>query len=52
MGPFAAAMQGGGMPGLPGGGLDLPGGLDLSGLGIGGPAPQHQDPGDEDKPET
>src|SRR6266851_198167 len=31
MGPFAAAMQGGGMPG----GLTLPGGLDLSGLGIG-----------------
>jgi len=46
MGPFAAAMQGGGMPG----GLNLPGGLDLSGLGIGAPA--HQDPGDEDKPET
>src|SRR5580693_695274 len=40
MGPFAAAMQGGGMPGMPGGGLDLPGGLDLSGLGIGGPGPQ------------
>jgi hypothetical protein len=61
MGPFAAAMQGGGMPGMPGGGLDLPGGLDLSGLGIGGPAPQspqgpqaprHQDPDDEGKPET
>ena len=58
MGPFAAAMQGGGMPGMPGGGLDLPGGLDLSGLGIGGrrargraPA-RHQDPDDEDKPET
>ena len=31
MGPFAAAMQGGG---LPGGGLSLPGGLDLSGLGL------------------
>ena len=46
MGPFAAAMQGGGMPG----GLNLPGGLDLSGLGIGAPAPQN--PGDEDKPET
>jgi len=34
------------------------GGLDLSGLGIGAPAPQgpqaprHQDPDDEDKPET
>src|SRR4029077_14047637 len=58
MGPFAAAMQGGGMPG---GGLDLPGGLDLSGLGIGGPTPQgpqsppaprHQDPDDEGKPGT
>ena len=51
-------VQGGGMPGMPGGGLDLPGGLDLSGLGIGGPAPQspqaprQQDPDDEDKPET
>src|ERR1700745_890032 len=41
MGPFAAAMQGGGMPGMPGGGgLDLPGGLDLSSLGLGGPGPQ------------
>ena len=46
MGPFAAAMQGGGIPGMPGGipglpgagGLDLPGGLDLSALGLGGPA--------------
>jgi DNA-binding YbaB/EbfC family protein len=46
MGPFAAAMQGGGMPG----GLNLPGGLDLSGLGIGAPAQHDQDPGDEDKP--
>ena len=65
MGPFAAAMQGGGMAGMPGmpggGGLDLPGGLDLSSLGLGGPGPQtpespqtpyHQDPADEDKPET
>ena len=34
MGPFAAAMQGGGLPG----GLSLPGGLDLSGLGLGGSA--------------
>ena len=57
MGPFAAAMQGGGIPGMPGG-LDLPSGLDLSGLGLGGPGPQttqaprHQDPDDEDKPET
>ena len=43
------------MPGMPGGGLDLPGGLDLSSLGIGGPGPQgphHQDPDDEGKPET
>ena len=48
MGPFAAAMQGGGMPG----GLNLPGGLDLSGLGIGAPAQHDQDPGDEKKPET
>src|ERR1700747_1240052 len=64
MGPFAAAMQGGGLPG----GLDLPSGLDLSGLGIGGSAHDHgaqtrqgaqpgqgprpgQDPGDEDKPQ-
>jgi hypothetical protein len=49
-------MQGGGMPGMPGGGgLDLPGGLDLSSLGLGGTDPQiphHQDPADEDKPET
>jgi hypothetical protein len=43
---------------MPGGGLDLPGGLDLSGLGIGGPTPQgpsaprHQDPDDEGKPGT
>ena len=47
MGPFAAAMQGGGMPG----GLNLPSGLDLSGLGIGAPAPHDQDP-DEDEPKT
>src|SRR5579859_5395103 len=50
MGPFAAAMQGGGMPGMPGmpggGGLNLPGGLDLSSLGIGAPA-AHEDPDDE-----
>ena len=60
MGPFAAAMQGGGIPGMPGG-LDLPSGLDLSGLGLGGPGPQttqapqaprRQDPDDKDKPET
>ena len=52
MGPFAAAIQGGGLPGMPGGGgLNLPGGLDLSGLGIG--APGRAEPGDgedEDKP--
>ena len=57
MGPFAAAMQGGGMPGMPGmpGGLNLPSGLDLSGLGIGAPGgydPNDQDPGDPDEPET
>jgi nucleoid-associated protein EbfC len=54
MGPFAAAMQGGGMPGMPGGGggLNLPGGLDLSSLGIGAPAHEHEDPDDEDKPAT
>jgi len=46
MGPFAAAMQGGGLPG----GLNLPGGLDLSGLGLGAPSQHDQDPGDEDKP--
>lgn len=48
MGPFAAAMQGGlpGMPGAPGGGLNLPGGLDLSALGLGGP---HGEPDDEDE---
>jgi len=57
MGPFAAAMQGGGMPGMPGG-LNLPSGLDLSGLGIGAPAgydPNSQDPDDSDdtdEPET
>ena len=54
MGPFAAAMQGGGMPGMPGG-LNLPSGLDLSGLGIGAPAgydPNNQDPDDTDEPET
>ena len=45
MGPFAAAMQGGGMPGMPSG-LNLPGGLDLSGLGLGGPP----EPDDEDDP--
>ncbi len=53
MGPFAAAMQGGGMPGMPGmpGGLDLPSGLDLSGLGLGGP-PDEPDEDDEDDEDT
>ena len=59
MGPFAAAMQGGGIPGMPGipglpggGGLDLPGGLDLSSLGLGGPGPYAPEPADDDDPET
>src|ERR1700691_3906940 len=48
MGPFAAAMQGGGLPGMPGmpgmpGGLDLPSGLDLSSLGLGGPPDEPDD---------
>jgi nucleoid-associated protein EbfC len=57
MGPFAAAMQSGGIPGMPGG-LDLPSGLDLSGLGLGGPdpaipqSPRAPEPDDEDDPET
>jgi nucleoid-associated protein EbfC len=48
MGPFAAAIQGGGMPGMPGmpGGLNLPSGLDLSGLGLGAPGGRKDD--DED----
>jgi nucleoid-associated protein EbfC len=50
MGPFAAAMQGGGLPGMPGmpGGLDLPSGLDLSSLGIGAPGPEPDDDDDVD----
>jgi len=51
MGPFAAAMQGGGLPG----GLNLPSGLDLSGLGIGAPGgydDDPDDPDDTDEPET
>jgi len=48
MGPFAAAMQGGGLPG----GLNLPSGLDLSGLGIGAPGGNDEDPDDPDEPET
>jgi nucleoid-associated protein EbfC len=51
MGPFAAAMQGAGIPGMPGG-LNLPSGLDLSSLGPGGPAPRAPEPDDEDDPET
>ena len=49
MGPFAAAMQSGGMPGMPGmpGGLNLPSGLDLSGLGIGAPAAEPDDDDEE-----
>jgi DNA-binding YbaB/EbfC family protein len=71
MGPFAAAMSGGGLPGMPGmppgmpgmpgaGGLSLPGGLDLSSLGIGLPAGEldedddeyEEDDDDEDDDET
>jgi len=48
MGPFAAAMSGGGMPG----GLNLPSGLDLSGLGLGAPARHDQEPDGTDEPET
>ncbi len=46
MGPFAAAIQGGGLPGMSGG-LNLPSGLDLSGLGLGAPR-GHEDEEDED----
>src|SRR5437763_14477026 len=54
MGPFAAAMQGGGLPVMPGGGggLDLPGGLDLAGLGLGAPPDGREAPDSEDKPAT
>jgi DNA-binding YbaB/EbfC family protein len=50
MGPFAAAMGGGGLPGMPGmpGGLDLPTGLDLSGLGLGAAGPEPDDGDDEE----
>jgi hypothetical protein len=54
MGPFAAAMSGGGMPGMPPGmpgmpgGLNLPSGLDLSGLGIGGSVIDDDDDDDEE----
>ena len=47
MGPFAAAMSGG----LPGG-FNLPGGLDLSGLGIGPPGGYQDDQDEDDDPET
>ena len=53
MGPFAAAMSGGGLPGMnmPGG-LNLPSGLDLSSLGIGGGYGDDDDDDDEDDTET
>ncbi len=47
MGPFAAAVSGAGLPGMPGG-LNLPSGLDLSGLGIGAPGEYDEDDEDED----
>jgi DNA-binding YbaB/EbfC family protein len=46
MGPFAAAISGGGMPG----GLNLPGGLDLSGLGLGAAPHGHQDEDEDEEP--
>jgi DNA-binding YbaB/EbfC family protein len=59
MGPFAAAVSGAGLPGMPGmpGGLNLPSGLDLSSLGIGVPGEYEDDEDDEpdddvDDPET
>jgi nucleoid-associated protein EbfC len=45
MGPFAAAMQGGGLPG----GMSLPGGLDLGSLGLGGAAALDDEYDDEDE---
>ena len=54
MGPLAAVMSGGGMPGgldLPSG-LNLPGGLDLSGLGIDAPGGHEDDADEDDDPET
>src|SRR3989440_9895931 len=48
MGPFAAAMSGGGLPG----GLNLPSGLDLSGLGLGAPARHDPEPDDTAEPKT
>jgi nucleoid-associated protein EbfC len=50
MGPFAAAMSGGGLPGMPGGGgLNLPGGLDLSSLGLGGGAADDDEDDQDDE---
>ena len=54
MGPLAAVMSGGGMPGgldLPSG-LNLPGGLDLSSLGIDAPGGHEDDADEDDDPET
>jgi nucleoid-associated protein EbfC len=56
MGPFAAAMSGAGLPGMPGmpgmpGGLNLPSGLDLSGLGIGAPGAYEDDEDEDDEDE-
>ena len=54
MGPFAAAVSGAGLPGMPGmpGGLNLPSGLDLSGLGIGAPGEYDDDEDEDDDPEA
>ena len=48
MGPFAAAVSGGGLPG----GLNLPSGLDLSSLGIGTPGSYEDDGDEDDDPKT
>ncbi len=57
MGPFAAAVSGAGLPGMPGGlglpgGLNLPSGLDLSGLGLGAPGEYDDDEDEDDDPEA
>ncbi len=57
MGPFAAAVSGAGLPGMPGGlglpgGLNLPSGLDLSGLGLGAPGEYDEDEDEDDDPEA
>jgi nucleoid-associated protein EbfC len=56
MGPFAAAVSGAGLPGGMGmgmpGGLNLPSGLDLSGLGIGASGDDEDDEDEDDDPET